>query len=67
MEDDRFLTTRQLRHRWGDCSHMFIERRLKADPDMPQPDYFGRLRFFRLSKIETYEAKRSTARQAEAA
>ena len=55
----RFLTTSQLRERWGDCSHMFIERRLKSDPTFPRPVKFGdRIRFFALDAIEDYERSR---------
>jgi hypothetical protein len=51
-----YLTTAQLRRRWGGCSAMFIERRLKDDPAMPRPMKLGlRIRFFDLNAIENYE------------
>jgi hypothetical protein len=54
--DRIYLTTAQLRRRWGGCSAMFIERRLKDDPTMPRPVKLGlRIRFFELDAIETYE------------
>jgi len=34
---------------------MWIERRLKTDARFPHPQKFGRLRFWDLDKIETYE------------
>jgi hypothetical protein len=57
--EKRYLTAVQLRRRWGNCSHMFIERLLKSDPAMPRPVKFGaRIRFFDLDLIEHYERSR---------
>src|SRR5258706_5036940 len=51
-----YLTTAQLCKRWGGCSHMFIERRLKTDPRMPRPMKLGgRGRLFDLDQNEAYE------------
>jgi len=63
MPDDEFLTARQLRKRYGNRSHMWVERRLKDDPGFPRPYYFGRMRFFRLSELEAYECRQVTRRQ----
>jgi predicted DNA-binding transcriptional regulator AlpA len=53
-----FIRTNQLRKRWGGCSHMFIERRLKSDPTFPRPVKFGgRLRLWDLDEVEAYERK----------
>jgi predicted DNA-binding transcriptional regulator AlpA len=52
----RFLPLNQLCERWGNCSHMFVERRLKTDPNFPRPVKLGsRVRFFALDAIEAYE------------
>jgi len=52
----RFLTTKQLRERWGGCSHMLIERRLKSDPRFPRPVQFGkRWRLWAEDEVEAYE------------
>ena len=52
----RFLTTAQLRSRWGGCSHMFIERRLASDPTFPKPVKLGgRLRLWDVDQVEAYE------------
>ncbi len=53
----KFITAKQLCARWGGVSFMFVERRLKSDPEMPRPLRFenGRLRFFDLDAIEQYE------------
>jgi predicted DNA-binding transcriptional regulator AlpA len=59
-----FLTANQLCERWGNCSSMFIERRLK-DPKFPQPIKLGgRIRFFALDQIEAYERSRIRADEA---
>ena len=57
--DDVFLRTRQVQHRYGSCSHMFIERRLASDPTFPRPVFMGRLRFWRLSELEQWEKANS--------
>jgi predicted DNA-binding transcriptional regulator AlpA len=52
----KYLTLNQLRERWGNCSHMFVERRLKSDPTFPKPMKLdGRVRLFALDAIEAYE------------
>ena len=50
-----YLTSTQLRARYGGRSHMWIERRLQADPSFPKPRKIGRLRFWDLDEIEAYE------------
>jgi hypothetical protein len=59
----KYLTLNQLRERWGNCSHMFVERRLRADPDFPKPMRFdgGRTRLFALDEVEAYERSKITA------
>jgi hypothetical protein len=51
----KFITTSQLCARWGDCSHMTVERKLKFDPSFPRPYHFTRVRMFDLAEIEAYE------------
>jgi predicted DNA-binding transcriptional regulator AlpA len=34
---------------------MFIERRLKGDPDFPRPIKIGNLRFWNLRSVQAYE------------
>ena len=62
---DVFLKTKQLRERYGRCSHMFIERRLANDPTFPRPVFFGRMRFWKLSDLEKWE-KAQAARSGKA-
>lgn len=53
-----YITSRQLRQRFGGVSHMWIERRL-ADPDpsipFPKPIYIKNRRYWRLDEIEAWE------------
>ena len=51
-----FLRTKQLRARYGNVSHMWVERRLAADSSFPKPIKMGRLRFWKLSELEAWEA-----------
>jgi hypothetical protein len=51
---DIFLKARQVRARYGDCSHMWIERRQK-DAGFPAPTFFGGLRFWRLSDLQDWD------------
>jgi predicted DNA-binding transcriptional regulator AlpA len=52
---DKYLPAVQVQRRYG-VSDMTVWRWLK-DPDMgfPQPYYFGRLRFWKLSALEQWE------------
>jgi predicted DNA-binding transcriptional regulator AlpA len=51
-----YLRTKQLRIRYGSVSHMWVERRLQDDPSFPRPVKMGRLRFWKLSELEAWEA-----------
>jgi predicted DNA-binding transcriptional regulator AlpA len=53
--DAAYLTAPQVCERYGGVSHMWLERRLKADPKFPRPRYFGRLRFFKIDELVQYE------------
>jgi hypothetical protein len=59
-----YVSSKQLRTRYGGRSHMWIERLLKADPDFPKPIYIGRLRFWKLPELETWERTKATGREA---
>ena len=61
----KFITTAQLCARWGHCSHMTVERKLKFDATFPRPYHFTRVRMFDLAEIEEYERNAArTLRQA---
>jgi hypothetical protein len=52
-----FLASAGLRSRYGGKSHMWIERQLDRDPSFPRPDfYIGGKRFWRIAKLEAWEA-----------
>jgi hypothetical protein len=57
-QQTKFLSTVQLRQRWGGVSHMFLERRLN-EPHFPQPvrmsTRLGSKRLWPLDQIEQYE------------
>lgn len=67
--DAVFISASQLRARYGNVSHMWVERRLQNDPAFPKPKYFGRLRFWSIAELEQYErnAAAATRRVAETA
>ena len=51
----KYLTTVQLRQRWGGCSEMFLHRK-KDDPGFPQPVWIGNhQKFWPLAEVERYE------------
>jgi hypothetical protein len=52
---DRFIGTRELQRRYGNISHMTVERRLAKDPSFPRPIKFGHLRMWKISELENYE------------
>jgi predicted DNA-binding transcriptional regulator AlpA len=60
-----YISSNQLRDRYGGRSHMWVERRLKDDATFPRPTYIGRLRFWKLSDLETWErAQAAKSREA---
>jgi predicted DNA-binding transcriptional regulator AlpA len=54
-ENETYLKTNQVRERYGNCSAMWIERRMK-DSGFPVPIYFGALRFWRVSGLVAWDA-----------
>jgi hypothetical protein len=53
----KFIGVPELCERWNGCSHMFIERKIKNDPDFPKVYRFSRHRLFDLDEVEAYEQK----------
>lgn len=64
MSDHRpeFINTRQLRKRYGDVSHMWVERRKKDDPTFPKPVYFGTRRYWNVRALEVWERTAASRR-----
>jgi hypothetical protein len=53
-EDDRYLTARQVRRRYGDASDMWLWRRLKDNSGFKPIEISGR-RFWKLSALFAWE------------
>ena len=51
----QFLTSSQLRIRYGGRSDMWLDRLMKRDVTFPRPVYIGRYRYWNLDAIEKYE------------
>jgi len=51
--DSEYMTAAQLMARYG-VSHMWLVRRMAKD-GFPKPAYFGRLRFWRRTEVESWE------------
>jgi predicted DNA-binding transcriptional regulator AlpA len=66
----RYLTFHQLCERWGGCSLMTLENKLRKDPNFPKAIKLpgGRLRLFLEEEVERYEraAVVTTRKMAEA-
>lgn len=58
--DDIYLKAAQVRHRYGDCSGMWITRRI-ADAGFPEPTFLGGLRFWKLRDLERWDRERKNA------
>ena len=54
LETETYLKTQQVCERYGHCSAMWIERRMK-DRGFPRPVYFGALRFWRVSDLVAWD------------
>lgn len=58
---DQYITTAKVRARYGDVSHMWVERRLKDDPTFPKPRYIARRRYWLLGELVAWERSRAVA------
>jgi hypothetical protein len=65
QDDDRMVPTAEVQRRYGQVSHMWVERRLKDDPTFPRPFYISRRRCWRVADLTTWE--RGLARRGAAA
>ena len=62
--EDRYLSSAQLKARYGGVSDMWIRRRQQDDPDFPDPmDVEGR-RFWKMSELLKWERLRAAGRPA---
>jgi hypothetical protein len=53
--DAVWMTSNQLRARYGGKSHMWIVRKLRNDPDFPKPAYDGRMQIFSVAEFDEYD------------
>jgi hypothetical protein len=59
LADDRYLTSAQLRTRYGHCSDMWVYRRLHDGSGFPQPTTIAGRRFWRLTDLVAWERARA--------
>jgi hypothetical protein len=59
--EDLLVSSRGVRRRYDDCSHMWIVRRLADDPLFPKPIIIARRRFWRLSELVAWERSKAVA------
>jgi len=66
-QNRKYITRKQLQERWS-CSHMFIERQVKINPNFPKYSRLGdgplAQRQWLIEDIEVYERSRVVARSA---
>jgi hypothetical protein len=60
-DDDTLYSGVRLRRDFGGVSHMWLRRRLAADPTFPRPVYIGSIPFWRLGGVRRWEASLPTA------
>jgi hypothetical protein len=53
--DAVFMSSAELRNRYGGRSHMWLNRRLANDLDFPRPEITDPQRFWRIATVEAYE------------
>jgi hypothetical protein len=53
--DAKWMSSVQLRARYGGKSHMWIIRNLKNNPDFPKPSYDGRMQIFSVAEFDAYD------------
>ncbi|MFK4382517.1 hypothetical protein [Bradyrhizobium sp. USDA 223] len=62
-DPNALIPTAQVRARYGGVSHMWVERRLKDDPDFPRPLYIAKRRFWRLGELAAWERSVAARRE----
>ena len=53
--EDRFLSAKNTRSRYGDASDMWLWRRLHDDSGFPHPTIINKRRFWKLSELVAWE------------
>jgi hypothetical protein len=60
--DAIWISARQVCQRYGGRSHMWLDRKLRNNPDFPRPAYDGRIRIFRVAELDDYDRALIAAR-----
>lgn len=60
---DLYLRIADVRARYGNVSHMWVERRLHDDPSFPRPQYISKRRFWRLGDLVAWERANASSRK----
>jgi hypothetical protein len=60
-DDDVYLTSAQVKKRYGGASSMWLWRRLKNDPRFPRPLIVAKRRLWKLSALVTWERRQAAA------
>jgi hypothetical protein len=55
-DDAKYLTSNQVRARYGNRSAMWLYRKNRHDPVFPKPFYFGRMQMFLVADLDAYDA-----------
>jgi hypothetical protein len=61
--EKKYLTSTQLRARYGNRSEMWLTRIMRSDTDFPRPIFIGRYRFWDIAEIEAYERNVAARRE----
>ena len=61
-QTDIFLSSKQVRKRYGDRSDMWLWRLLRNDPAFPKPLLINGRRYFARTRLEAWERERSADR-----
>jgi predicted DNA-binding transcriptional regulator AlpA len=60
--DAVWISAKQVCQRYGGRSHMWLDRKLRNNPDFPRPVYDGRIRIFRVAELDDYDRALIAAR-----
>ena len=61
--DDVLFPATKVRKRYGDCSDMWLWRKLREDPEFPKPILINGRRYWWLSQLRTWEITKASNRE----
>ena len=53
--EKRYLQTAQVRRRYGNCSAMWVYRKVRFDPAFPKPLVINQRHFFSVDELDLYD------------